>query len=500
MFSCTVKSILFSCAALVLAGCSVIENSHRQKEPMMADYIVGKNAGVEAFVAEKLDPESWGNVVGSGDEIMWRLESGSIHFHLGKFKESAEQFRLAEELIASYDERAVVSLRDAGSEAGAAVTNMNALPYRGFCRDRIALCIYKSLAYLGEGRESAFRAQLRRLRNEQKKIQADYAAFFEAEQAELQKARKENEAVAKEKNPDRTPEQLAAEPQNAVWAAELKNINETAHRGYAEFLNPAAIFLSGLGSLWDGRYDNARIDFKRLYEAMPQNPMTRQYYVTGLRMADRPVPAELQGVPAFDFPLERNCVYVLLANGRGAAFRQIGIHFPVMTAWPVCEFYPAAFQKLKVSSGRKVYESMLLADMDGIIAREFQERLPGMITRIILSTAIKEAAYYAALAAAREISDSSVRAIAMISVAALGTAYRAAVNTADTRSWELLPKEFQLTQLPMPGNRCVSLTLEGMQTQKWEVQIPVRAESAIIFVSAVNEKNIRYHVFPLGGK
>lgn len=493
-----ISSILITfCSILVLTGCSTVVNSHRQKAPMMAEFMAGENSRVEKRIAEKLDINSFGDVVNTGDEIMWRLEAGSINFHLGKFEESIEQFKIAEKLIQEYDDRAKISVRDVGSETGAALSNMNALPYRGFCRDRIALSIFKSLAYLGIDRESSFRAQLRRLRNEQKKVQDDYREFFEAEKAELNAAKAQNTEVVQEKNPDMSAEQLANDPRNAAWAEKLKDVNAVAHKGYGNFLNPAAIFLSGLGSLRDGNYDNARIDFKRLYEAMPQNPLICQYYVTVLKYANRDIPAELSNVAPFEFPLERDCVYVFFANGRGAAFQQISLYFPIMTAWPVCEFYPTAFNGLQATADSKTYSSFLLANMDGIIAQEFQERLPGIITRIILSTAIKEAAYYAALAAASQISDATARAVTFVSVAAAGAAYRAATNTADTRSWELLPKEFQLTQFPMPRNRNVTIALNGSSHNVLHVELPGNARSAIIYISAPNEKNIKCHVFPL---
>ena len=101
------------------------------------------------------------------------------------------------------------------------------------------------------------------------------------------------------------------------------------------------------------------------------------------------------------------------------------------------------------------------------------------------------------MAAANQISDGGARAIALVSVAAAGTAYRVATNTADTRSWELLPKEFQLTQFPMPQNRNVTIALDGYASRKFSVRIPERAGSAIIYVSAFNENNIKCHVFSL---
>ena len=69
-----------------------------------------------------------------------------------------------------------------------------------------------------------------------------------------------------------------------------------------------------------------------------------------------------------------------------------------MTAWPVCVFYPAPFRNLNISSGGKTYSTLPLADMDAILAQEFEERFPGIITRVIINTLIKEAAYYTSLA------------------------------------------------------------------------------------------------------
>lgn len=473
---------------LVAAGCSTVENSHLQKAEMLSAYERGDNAAVLEEIHYKLRDPAWYNtsVVNTGDEVMWRLEAGSLNFHLGNFQESIEQFKIAEKLIAEYDDRARISVRDVGAEAGGAVTNLNTLPYRGFCRDRIALSIYKSLAYLGTGDESAFRAQLRRLRSEQKKIQDDYREFFEQEKAKLQEAEKRNLKIA-------------GDSRNADFNAGLKEVREIAHRGYGNFLNPMAIFLSGLGSLRDGNFDNARIDFQRLYEAMPGNPMIQRYYVTVLNKADRPVPEALHQVKPFAFPLERECVFVIFANGRSAAFRQVAVSFPIMAAWPMCEFYRAPFGSLEVEADGGKSSSVILADMDGILAQEFEERLPGMTARIVLGTLLKEGAYYGGLVAIGNAGmDPTVKLIAMLAAGIGGAAYRSAMNTADTRSWELLPKEFQLAQFPMPENREVTMVLRGNGGRRVEtVRIPVESRSAIIFVSAPSARNVRCHVLPI---
>ena len=498
------KIMSAAAAGLLFAGCSSVVNSHSQKEEMMADYMKGDNESALDEIEYKLREPAWYNssVVGTGDELMWRLEAGSMNFHIGNFGECIDELKIAEELIEQYDERADLSMRDVGAEAGAALTNLNALPYRGWCRDRIALAVYKALAYLGMGNEEAFHAQIRRLRNEQKKVQDDYNAFFEQEKERLDAEKAKNPEAAKKTG---SIAQLSGNPNNAAFKTSLAKVKEVANKGYGNFLNPAAIFLSGLGSVRDGNYDNARIDFQHLSEAMPNNPLFRQYYVTALEKAGREIPENLADVKPFDFPLDRDCVFVVFANGRSAALEQSSIYFPVMAAWPACEFYDAPFRDLKAEAGGKQYASMILADMDGILAQEFDERLPGIITRIVLSTLIKEAAYYAGIAviAAQKDMDPTVQAAALATVAIGGAAYRAAMNTADTRGWEILPKEFQLTQLPMPENREIKLDLNlsngGLAVSK-SLKLPDDCKSAIIFVDAPSVQNVAFHVLPIKSK
>ncbi len=501
------RALLPCCLAILgvaaFAGCSSVVNSHSQKEDMMSYYLKGDNESALDEIEDRLKEPAWYNSsrVNTGDELMWRLEAGSMNFHLGNFKESIDEFKIAEELIEAYDDRATVSVRDAGAEAGAALTNLNALPYRGLCRDRMALSIYKSLAYLGDGNEEAFHAQIRRLRNEQKKVQDDYSKYFEQEKAELDAQRKSNPEAAKQADASGKESDIVGSPDNAEFTAGLKEVRKVANKGYGNFLNPAAIFLSGLGSVRDGNFDNARIDFQRLCEAMPNNPMFKKYYATVLREANRDVPDDLAGVAPFDFPLDHDCVYVIFANGRSAAFKQIALYFPIMTAWPMCEFYAAPFSRLEAVAGGKTYRSEILADMDGILAQEFDERLPGMIARIVLNTLIKEAAYYGSITAlAVTDMDPTVQAIAITSVAVGGAVYRAAMNTADTRSWEILPKEFQLTQFPMPSDRRVTLRPTGGAAFSKTIELPADCKSAIIFVDAPSAQNAAIHVLPMTTK
>ena len=481
------------CAAFLLVGCSSLVDSHTAKQEMMQSYMSGNNEAVEQVVAGKLQQPGWFNdsVINTGDELMWQLEAGSFYFHTGEYQKCIDHLSRAEKLIQEYDDRALISVRDTAAEAGAALVNLNVLPYRGFCRDRMALEIYKALSYLALGREDAFRAQLRRLRYQQKKIQDDYRDFFERENNAVKAARKKDstaERAAKQSSPGR----IAGHRRNKQFASDWRRMQKIAHRGYGNFLNPAAIFLSGLGSLRDGNFDNAGIDFKRFYEAMPRNELARKYYVTVLQKSERNIPRALRRVKAFDFPLERDCVYVLTATGRSMALKSVSIHIPVAASWAMGEFYESDFSGCTVDVDGRRYESMPLADMDAIMAQEYDELLPLLITRIVINTAIKEAVRYGGTAIAAQHDE-----LLAVGVA-LGTSlYNELTNTADTRSWEMLPKEFGLTQFPMPENRKITVNLRGRQNAGTTITLPENCRSAIVFVSAPSAQNVRCHILPI---
>ena len=483
-------------AGLLAGGCSTIENNHRQKMSLMEAWKAG-----DAVAAQQLADEKVSSREGTGDELVWRLEAGTLAFTFGRYAESIAEFAAAEKVIAEYDERATVSARDVGSEVGGAFTNPNALPYRGWCRDRMGIEIYKSLAYLGQGREDSFRAQVRRLRDRQKEIQEEYRKYFEQEKASLGKAKKDNSgAAAKAEKAEAT---LVAK--NPNYAQSLTEMRAVAHKGYGNFLNPLAIYLSALGNIRDGNWDNAAIDTKRLHEALPANPFVRVLHATTLRNAGRgsEMPAALAATPPFPYPMDRDCLYVIFANGQGAAFEQETADSDyVKIAWPRCRFFPSSFTHAQIVASGQAVSTVPLADMDAILAEEFDQRLPGIITRTIISTLIKEGAYRGGqVVALAANNDWRVQAATFAAVTVVGSIYRYAMNTADTRSWETLPKEFQIAQLPMPADRKVHVNLAGaFGGPSFDVALPATCRSAILYVSAPSPNNVRGVVLPFESK
>jgi hypothetical protein len=109
----------------------------------------------------------------------------------------------------------------------------------------------------------------------------------------------------------------------------------------------------------------------------------------------------------------------------------------------------------------------LLASMDSIIGLDFKNELPTVITKTLISTAIKATATHFAWEATRQkrqdgTLDNGGIAGALILISA--SVYQAANNIADERTWTTLPKQFQFCRFPTPPDRKIELdTPDGIQ-------------------------------------
>jgi len=226
-------------------------------------------------------------------------------------------------------------------------------------------------------------------------------------------------------------------------------------------MNPFAVYLSAIGYLYENNFGEALVDFRRLFEMVPENSFVRRDFTTCSSIAGFEIPETLKDVKPFDFPLETGTVYVIFANGRGAALKQVKIDlilpFVGYTgfAYPELEYFPPPYDRLMVTAGNgEVVQTETVADMDAIISQEYSQRLPGIITRIAISTIAKEVASAAAVYAARKAKNGWATAGAYVATGI----YKYLFNTADTRCWETLPKYYQICQLKMPENETVQLT------------------------------------------
>ena len=452
---------------LFLCGCSSVFDARSQKKEMIGLYTSGNFDACSRIAAEKAEKHR-----STGDELMWRYEEGSSAFAKGDYAKSIAAFERAEEIQANFENRAVVNAREVGAEAGAAVTNQNALPYQGTYVEKILLNAHKALAYFALGDSNGARVELRRMYERQKETQRR----FEEDIAAAKK-----EASEKKLNAEKI---LDSSPEMKEFRKEL----QSQSGAYGDFMNPFATYLSALGYISEGKFSEALIDFENLHRMIPGNFIVQRDYVSCAKKLGRPIPEDLAEVKPLSYPLDNNIAYVIVADGLAAAKKDMTIHLVLPPpigytgiAFPVLEYFPKPLSGVLIEdSCGNSYETLPLANMDAVISREYDQALTAMITRLVINFIVKEGASAAAVEVARQQGNDWAWLAVLI-----GTSiYKYTFNTADTRCWQTLPKEYQIMPLPLPPDGRLKLSPAGDPEKSVEIQLDKRRKMAIVYVMA----------------
>lgn len=431
---------------------------------------------------------------GTGDELMWRLEQGKIKFDTGDYKGSLAAFEKCETLIKEYDDRAAINLREAGAETGAAFTNQNALPYSGFNYDRILVNTYKALNYYALGNPNDAGVELRRAYERQKEAEKKFADQIKKQEDENKKeSEKAGQSVSFEGVQNEHPEVKKS----------FDDMKSKSNKTYGDLMNPFVTYMSGIRYLLDGNFGEAEVDFRNLYKMDVENKLAQRYYVTVAQRAGSSPPKELSGAPPFNHPLDGNIIYVIFENGLAPALREQKFQIILPTgysgiAYSDLEYYnvPTGCLEITDSSG-KTYKTATISSMDAVVSQEYKVIFPGMITRLVISTIIKEGASAAAIVAASQVGG--IEGVIVLIGTVIGTSiYKYTFNTADTRCWQTLPCEYQVAQLPRPADgklKVMTVSRDGTTVSAEPIEISVGKRRAIIHVRNTLQTGISARVF-----
>lgn len=368
------------------------------------------------------------------DGVIWHLEAGASLRALGKYAGSNAEFDEAAAQIEEYERKARVRV---GNEVGATFSNQQNLPYEGRSYDKIMLHTYKALNYLALGQNDRARPELIRAYQRQQDAVTENARRIE-------KARE-----AEAGSPDRA--QVQAARRDPGLSAQLDGITRPLEgfQVYADYVNPFTVYLDGLyfwhASQGGSDLERARKSFARVIETAGDNPA---------------VAADLKDAETTVTPVASPVTYVILENGRAASLNQERIDIPIIfadvsyvgAAFPKLDFHYDRLPHLRIDAAGGTVTTTPLADMDSIVALEFKNEWPAILTKTLISAVAKGAAAYAVNTSARQANDWGGL------LARIGTAIaQAAVNIADTRSWSTLPKEWQVARLPTPMDRVLTL-------------------------------------------
>ena len=422
-------------AALFATGCQTYQQQNK--------VIVYWNQGdlTNAVVEAKKQADHNAN---DKDAIIWRLEDAAVLRAAGLYGDSNQAFDEAQNKIDDYALKAKVHVSE---EAGALLSNQANLPYEGRSYDGIMLNTYKALNYLALGDPDKARPEIIRAYQRQQDAVEANKKRIEKTQEEAEKS-KDKATMDKAQNDSKFQSQLVGVTSN------LDKVTV-----YADYVNPFTVYLDGLfflANAADGSdLERARKSFERVAAFAPDNDYVKQDLATATEVANgKPL------TPA---------TYVIFETGCAPERGQLRIDIPIIVS--KVSYVGAAFPTLKlnenytptllVTAGGATANTKPVASLDGIVALDFKNDLPVVITKTIASTVTKAVAAYAANQAAQQ-SGGDIAGLFM----QLGTAvYEASVNIADERTWTTLPKEFQVARITTPADRRLDLsTPNGMRT------------------------------------
>ncbi len=404
--------------------------------------------------------------------------TGASHPGAGHLRRSIEVFDAAAARIDAFEAAARVRV---GAETGALLTNQANTPYRGRAYDKVMLHTYQALNYLQLHQDEAARVELNRaLQSQRDAVAANARRIAEAQElaADARSGGVTDEQGRQGKSYD--VDRARRDPLTASSLSSIESKLDAAILPYGDYVNPFTTFLDALVFTHQGTdasdLERARKSWERVVNFAPSNPHARADYVAVepdlQSSAAQPPPAAPGAQPAsLGPPPSERLTYVIFETGAAPYRQQTRIDIPVFlfsnqlsyvgAAFPTLETVPGHAAPLIVNTGdgRSVRTS-LVASMDSVIAQDFKNEWPSILTKTLISTATK-ATLDAVLQ--KQIEDQTGPTGALLFKLATAVT-QIAINVADTRTWRSLPKEFHYARLPTPADGRLQLSAGGLAT------------------------------------
>ena len=420
---------------LVVNGCQTYTDQNRAA---LAYWQQGDLVSAERELQRKAT-----HSLGTKDHVLWHLEHATSQLVAGDAESSLLSFDKAENQIEAYEQKGLISLSQTSMELGTYISNQANRPYVGRSYDKTMLHVYKALLYwklASDPDKQGVRTELLKGRRRQ--------------QEALQAHRREVERAKSEEAHHQNRQQLALARQDPTLDQQIQVIqSEWSHlTDYDDFANPYLEFLSCLylACHGSGQTDlaDAEVALKRL-QGMVEESMPAWDQLTKW----------LNGVTENKSSIPRTII--VFETGRAASLEQIRIDIPIImgdvsylgAAFPQLVFHDRFYSGLQVQAGGESHGTFLVCDIDSLVAYDYKKNFPIMLARTLASSVAKGVAAYMANRAASD--QDAVFGLLM----KVGTAIaQAAVNIADTRSWNTLPKQVHFCQIDTPPGGVLTLS------------------------------------------
>jgi len=451
--------IILNCVAFLLSGCISatrslgIDLSSNKKQ----DRYFAQGKYEEAAKLATTDKDKDAKI--DNDNLLPTLKAGNAYLFAKKYEESTLFLNEAEAII-KY-QRDAIMLGDIADYTTKLMLNDAALEFHATMTDSIMLNTYKALALMFERRFSDTRVELNRAIDRQRRAKEVYAKLIKKQQQLIQ----DKEKNKKNESGFATQFKKTLENPNTKKRIDTYYSNLKSFKAYPDFINPFTVYLAGLYFGINGDYKKSVDLLKEASAMMPKNKIVSSDF--------RRIDAALSGRR-----VKNKYVWIFFENGLAPIKKEYKVNIPVFLlsskvkyvgiALPVFQQRRMALPYLSVTTKReKNVHSQLIADMDRVILTEFKYEYNDIVTRAILSAALKTFSQYEA----GRYGGGYV---------AMATGLFSALTThADTRTWTTLPKNFQVARVLMPKNHLVDLKLGSIHKK---VYLAKNAKNSIVYV------------------
>lgn len=429
-----VRMIIFL-SSFLFFGC--VNTHYDRSENFLFSWKIGdlKSATIEAEKLSQSGPKR--------DRLLYKLEEGSTKRLGGDLTGSVEAFQDA---AREYERWFGIHLKTEArisEQFSSVVGSAEWRPYKSRVYERVMMRLYQALNYLQVGDKGRARAEIFKSRQAVEDSKEIWKKELQSAQSGLKDRGIDLDRGLKDKGQSSLNE-------------DLRKIRALVPPNLPEYVNPAAIYLESLYFLRGGTqredFEKAAFSLRQLVALFPKNQWIREDFLEAQKKERKTEPltylffetgrAPIRVERRFDLPI------VFFANQ--ARIPYLGVAFPMLKTAE--QFMPS----LQVQANGEIVQTKPLADMDAIIAKEFEKDFPIELSRAISGALVKGGLQYLATDAVRAENDVTQ------AIVGVGAGLLAQFTTrADLRSWATLPKQIQFCKMRTPPDKKLTITGVG---------------------------------------
>jgi hypothetical protein len=462
---CLILYLIFFAA---LSGCAAFSNYTKNTEKARVSISQGNFQQALATF-----PESSAK---GGDEILIRLERGTLLQATGDFQNSAKEFELASSLIDKQKIRAVISASKTASQAASLLVNEKVMAYEGQDFEKVMVHTLDALNYLMMGNTEDARVEIRNSYRTQQDL-------YDSHYKDIEKAKKDSQGV----NYEDSFKNSSSDSYNMM--------KQTASSVVSIYQNAFAYYISSLVYELNNEEDEAYIDLKKAILSAPSCTTVQKDLIRMSRdLGYRDDLDKWQNQFGKNAPVPKDSIdiFVVFELGLAPYREEFKLVLPIPTvglvsvAVPVYAYVPSLVTGGYVTANGRSDGTSIVSDTDAIASRNLLDDYPILLAKQAVRTAIKGTA---TRQAGQQFGQWAQLAVGVAS---------AITEQADLRTWSTLPKQIHIARLFVPkGTSELTVTaLPGVPGRfSKTVQIPANTRHIIVLARA-SENNITVSAKP----